>query len=52
MSPQVKQTVIIAGVATLTVVGVLLVVNLAGRAVTPGASVHRAGVLSVTGAGR
>jgi hypothetical protein len=52
MSPEVKRTIIIAGVATVTVVAVLLVVGLAGRAVSPGASVSRSGVQSVTRARR
>ena len=39
VSPDVKRTIIIAGVATLTVVGVLIVVGLANRAVSPRASV-------------
>ena len=46
MTPQVKQTVIIAGVATLTVVGVLAVIRLVSG---PQASIPRAGVMSVTG---
>ena len=41
MSPEAKKTVIIAGIATLTVVGVLVAVSLVGRAVSPGASVQR-----------
>jgi hypothetical protein len=48
MSPEVKRTIIIAGIATLTVVGVLLVVGLAGRAVSPRALAPRGGVQSVT----
>ena len=47
-----KRTIVIAGVATLTVVGVLLVVGLANRAVSPRALAPRAGVMSVTGASR
>ena len=46
MSPEVKRTIVIAGVATLTVVGVLVVVGLANRAVSPRASVP--GVQRVT----
>lgn len=44
----VNRTIIIAGVATLTVVGVLLAVNLVGRAAGPAASVPGAGVQRVT----
>ena len=45
MSPEVKRTIIIAGVATLTVVGVLTAVRLVSG---PRASVARSGVMSVT----
>ena len=48
MSPEAKKTVIIAGVATLTVVGVLIAVSLVGRAVSPGALAPRAGVQRLT----
>ena len=48
MTPQVKKTIVIAGIATLTVVGVLVAVSLVGRAVSPGALVPRAGVQRVT----
>ena len=48
MSPEVRRTIIIAGVATLTVVGVLIVVGLANRAITPRALAPRAGVQRVT----
>ena len=48
MSPQIKQTIIIAGVATLTVVGVLL---LTGAVFGPHALVARPGVSFVTGPG-
>ena len=46
MSPEVKRTIVIAGVATLTVVGVLAVIRLVSG---PRASIPRAGVISVTG---
>ena len=49
MSPDVKRTFVIAGIATLTVVGVLIVVGLASRAVSPRALTPHAGVMSVTG---
>ena len=49
MSPDAKRAFVIAGVATLTVVGVLLAVSLVGRAVSPRALAPRAGVMSVTG---
>ena len=48
MSSDAKRTFVIAGIATLTVVGVLLAVSLAGRAVSPRASISRSGVQSVT----
>ena len=48
MSPQTKNVIVIAGIATLTVVGVLLAVSLVGRAVSPRALVPRAGVQRVT----
>ena len=48
MSPDAKRTFVIAGIATLTVVGVLLAVSLVGRAVSPRALVPRAGVQRVT----
>ena len=48
MSPETKRVIFIAGVATLTVVGVLIAVSLVGRAVSPRASISRSGVQSVT----
>lgn len=45
MNPRVKGTIIIAGVATLTVLGVLLVTR---AVIGPRASVPRAGVQRVT----
>lgn len=49
LSPQVKNTFIIAGVATLTVVGVLFIT---GRVLGPRASAPRSGVQAVTGPNR
>ena len=49
MSPQTKRVIFIAGIATLTVIGVLVAVSLVGRAVSPRALAPRAGVMSVTG---
>ena len=49
MSPDAKRTIVIAGIATLTVVGVLLAVSLVGRAVSPRALMRQPAVMSVTG---
>ena len=42
MSPETKRVIFIAGIATLTVVGVLIAVSLVGRAVSPRALAPRA----------
>ena len=55
MSPQVKNTIIIAGVATLTVVGVLLVTRAVigprSMVAAPNGRVSK-GIMSVTGSRR